>query len=116
MNVLLRKQQKMRENGRNWDKKYNVDINKDNSKTIIVNFGKFAISDCCFVNMLATAAGGERPYHIQKSVIRNRAWIYGACRLYLAITLLPGQGDMSACFLRWNYIRNGIMFIDKTVC
>ena len=49
MNVLLRKQQKMRENGRNWDKKLNVDINKDNSKTVIENFGKFAISDCCFI-------------------------------------------------------------------
>ena len=52
MNILLRKQQKMRENGRNWDKKLNADINKDNSKTTIENFGKFAISDCCFISCL----------------------------------------------------------------
>ena len=43
------------ESNRKWEKtteiekKYNVDINKDNSKTIIENFGKFAISDCCFM-------------------------------------------------------------------
>ena len=37
---------------REIERKYNVDINKDNSKTIIENFGKFAISDCCFIGML----------------------------------------------------------------